>query len=99
MIANSLKLLSASIALLSITPLTPAFASGSMGSGASGGMKMGQSVYARKISCKSCKFPGGLKGRDQVSSAIAMIDNGQIALSAAEGKAVKDYISKRFKGN
>jgi hypothetical protein len=99
MIANTLKLGGAVLALLSLTPLAPAIASGSMGGGASSGMKLGQSTYARKISCKSCKFPGGLKGQEQVNSAIAMIDNGQIALSAAERKAVKDYISKRFKGN
>ncbi len=99
MIANTLKLGGVALALLSITPLAPAIASGSIGSSASSGMKLGQSVYARKIACKSCKFPGGLKGQEQVTSAIAMIDNGQIALSAAESKAVKDYISKRFKGN
>jgi hypothetical protein len=34
-----------------------------------------------------------------VRSALGMIDNGQIALSATEAKAVKDYINKRFKGN
>jgi hypothetical protein len=98
MIANTLKIGSIALALLTITTTTPATASGSMGSGASSGMKLGQSVYARKISCKSCKFPGGLKA-NQVRSAIDMIDNGQISLSAAEAKAVKDYINKRFKGN
>ncbi len=99
MVVNTLKIGCAVLALLSITPLAPAIASGSMGSGASSGMKLGQSTYARKISCKSCKFPGGLKNQEQVASAVAMIDNGQIALSAAERKAVKEYISKRFKGN
>jgi hypothetical protein len=99
MIAKSLKILSAALALASLAPTNPAFASGSMGGGANSGMKLGQSVYARKIACKSCKFPGGLKGQDQVRSALSMIDNGQIALSAAEAKAVKDYITKRFKGN
>lgn len=99
MIATAVKIGAVAVALLSIMPITPVLASGSVGSGASSGMKLGQSVYARKISCKSCKFRGGLKGREQVSSALAMIDNGQIALSAAESKAVKDYISKRFKGN
>jgi hypothetical protein len=99
MIAKALKVGAVTVALLSIMPIAPAIASGSMGGGASSGMKLGQSVYARKISCKSCKFPGGLKGAEQVSSALAMIDNGQIMLSAAERNAVKDYISKRFKGN
>jgi hypothetical protein len=99
MIAKSLKILSVALALASLAPTTPAFASGSMGGGANSGMKLGQSVYARKIACKSCKFPGGLKGQDQVRSALSMIDNGQVALSAAEAKAVKDYITKRFKGN
>lgn len=99
MIIKALKVGAVTIALLSIMPIAPAIASGSMGSGASSGMKLGQSVYARKISCKSCKFPGGLKGQEQVTSALAMIDNGQIVLSATERTAVKDYISKRFKGN
>lgn len=99
MIAKALKVGAVTVALLSIMPIAPAIASGSMGSGASSGMKLGQSVYARKISCKNCKFPGGLKGQEQVTSALTMIDNGQIALSAAELKAVKDYITKRFKGN
>lgn len=99
MIAKSLKIGGAALVLLSVLPAAPALASGSMGGGANSGMKLGQSVYARKIACKSCKFPGGLKGQDQVRSAISMIDNGQIALSAAEAKSVKDYISKRFKGN
>jgi hypothetical protein len=99
MIAKSVKILSTALALASLAPIAPAIASGSMGGGTNSGMKLGQSVYARKIACKSCKFPGGLKGQDQVRSAISMIDNGQIALSAAEAKAVKDYINKRFKGN
>jgi hypothetical protein len=99
MIAKPVKIGAITLALLSVMPLAPALASGSVGGGASSGMKLGQSVYARKISCKSCKFPGGLKGREQVTSAVSMIDSGQIALSAAESKAVKDYISKRFKGN
>lgn len=97
MIANTLKMGGIALALLTITPIAPAMASGSMGSGASSGMKLGQSVYARKISCKSCKFPGGLKGADQVRSALNMIDNGQIVMSTAERQAVKDYINKRFK--
>jgi hypothetical protein len=99
MIAKLMKTGSIALLLLSLTPTAPAFASGSMGGGASSGMKLGQSVYARKIACKSCKFPGGLKGQDQVRSALSMIDNGQIALSATESKAVRDYINKRFKGN
>lgn len=99
MFAKSLKIGGLALILLSVVPLAPAVASGSVGGGASSGMKLGQSVYARKIACKSCKFPGGLKGEDQVSSALSMIDNGQIVLSAAKAKAVKDYINKRFKGN
>jgi hypothetical protein len=97
MIAKALKVGAVALALLSIMPIAPAMASGSMGSGASSGMKLGQSVYARKISCKSCKFPGGLKGADQVRSALTMIDNGQITMSTAERQAVKNYINKRFK--
>jgi hypothetical protein len=99
MITNMMKITSATLALVTLAAAGPVFASGSMGSSANTGMKLGQSVYARKIACKSCKFPGGLKGQGQVSSAISMIDNNQIMLSAAEAKAVKDYISKRFKGN
>jgi hypothetical protein len=99
MIAKSVRIGAVAVALLSTMPISPVLASGSMGSGASSGMKLGQSVYARKIACKSCKFPGGLKSKEQVFSALAMIDNGQIALSGAESKAVKEYINKRFKGN
>jgi hypothetical protein len=99
MIAKSVKVMGAALALASLASISPAVASGSMGGGASSGMKLGQSVYARKIACKSCKFPGGLKGQDQVRSALGMIDNGQIAMSSAEAKALKDYINKRFKGN
>lgn len=98
MIAKHVKTASVTVALLSLVPIAPVLASGSMGGGASSGMKMGQSVYARKIACKSCKYPGGVKA-GQARSAIDMIDNGQISLSAAEAKAAKDYITKRFKGN
>jgi hypothetical protein len=99
MFTNMIKITSATLALVTLAAAGPVFASGSMGSSANSGMKLGQSVYARKIACKACKFPGGLKGQDQVRSAISMIDNNQIMLSAGEAKAVKDYISKRFKGN
>lgn len=99
MISKQIKLGSVALTLLALAALSPAHASGSMGSGASGGMKLGQAVYGRKIACKKCRFPGGLKGQEQVSSAVAMIEGGQIALSAAERAAVQDYISKRFKAN
>jgi hypothetical protein len=97
MIAKRTKILSAVLVLILLAPANSAFASGSMGIGASGGMKLGQSVYIRKIVCKSCKFPSGLKDKDQISSALSMIDNGQIMLSELETDAVKNYIS-RLKG-
>jgi hypothetical protein len=99
MIAKSVKIIGAALAFASLAPVTSAFASGSIGGGANNGMKQGQSVYARKIACKSCKFPGGIKSQEQARSAISMIDNGQIAMTASEAKAAKDYIAKRFKGN
>jgi hypothetical protein len=99
MIAKFAKTTSITLVLLSLVPVIPSMASGSMGTGASSGMKMGQSVYARKISCKNCKFPGGLKNAEQVNSALSMIDAGQIVLTAAESQAVKSYITKRFKAN
>jgi hypothetical protein len=99
MLADSLKRGGLALALLGLAPLTAAHASGSMGGGASSGMKLGQSVYMRKIVCKKCKFAGGLKGQEQVSSAQAMIEGGQIALSGPERVAVQDYIAKRFKAN
>jgi hypothetical protein len=98
-IAKSMEITGASLVPVSLISTAPTLASGFMGDGVNSGMKLGQSVYGRKIACKSCKFPGGLKGQDQVRSAINMIDNGQTALSAAEAKAAKHYINKRFTGN
>ncbi len=86
-------------ALVTAAPLASVQASGSIGGGgAQSAMRLGQSVYARKIACKNCKFPGGLRGDAQVMSAVAMIDSGQIALSAPEKRAVTSFINKRFKG-
>lgn len=86
------------VVVASLMPASAAFASGSVGGGTSAS-RLGQSVYARKISCSSCPFPGGLKTSDQVQNAAQMIDSGRIAMSDAERRAVKEYIAKRFKGN
>lgn len=85
---------------LTIAPLSVALASGTIGGGnsAQNSARMGQSVYARKIACKSCMFPGGLTTMDSVKSAMMKIENGEIALSASERAAVTSYINRRFKG-
>lgn len=85
-------------ALVAVAPLASVHASGSIGGGAQSGMRLGQSVYARKIACNSCKFPGGLRDDAQVMSAKAMIESGEIMLSATEKRAVVAFINKRFKG-
>lgn len=88
----------AALVAASLLPASAAFASGSVGGGASAS-RLGQTVYARKISCSGCPFAGGLKTPEQVRSATQMIDSGQIVMSDAERRAVKEYIVKRFKGN
>jgi hypothetical protein len=94
MIANITKIITTTLVLIALAPTTSALASGSMGGGAMNGMKLGQSVYARKIVCKSCKFPEGLKSQEQKSSALSMIDAGEISLSELESTVVKNYISR-----
>lgn len=85
---------------LTAMPVTGALASGTIGGGnsAQNSARMGQSVYARKIACRSCMFPGGLTSMDSVKSAMMKIENGEIALSAGERAAVTSYINRRFKG-
>jgi len=85
---------------LTAMPMTSALASGTIGGGnsAQNSARMGQSVYARKIACRSCMFPGGLTTMDSVKSAMMKIENGEIALSASERAAVTSYINRRFKG-
>lgn len=85
---------------LTALPITGALASGTIGGGnsAQNSARMGQSVYARKIACKRCMFPGGLTTMDSVTSAMTKIENGEIALSASERAAVTSYINRRFKG-
>ncbi len=85
---------------LTASPMAGALASGTIGGGnsAQNSARMGQSVYARKIACKSCMFPGGLTTMDSVKSAMMKIENGEIALSASERTAVTSYINRRFKG-
>jgi len=84
---------------LAAVPTTGALASGTIGGGnsAQNAARMGQSVYARKIVCKSCMFAGGLTTTESVKSAIMKIENGEIALSADERAAVTSYINRRFK--
>ncbi len=84
---------------LAAAPMTGALASGTVGGGnsAQNSARMGQSVYARKIVCKSCMFAGGLSTKESVKSAVMKIENGEIALSAAERAAVTTYINRRFK--
>lgn len=85
---------------LTVAPLSVALASGTIGGGnsAQNSARMGQSVYARKIACKRCMFPGGLTTMDSITSAMTKIENGEIALSASERAAVTSYINRRFKG-
>lgn len=85
---------------LTAVPVTGVLASGTIGGGnsAQNSARMGQSVYARKIACRSCMFPGGLTTMDSVKSAMMKIENGEIALSASERAAVTSYINRRFKG-
>lgn len=85
-------------ATAALVPASSAFASGSISGGASAS-RLGQSVYASKIACSSCPYPGGPKTAEQAREMQAMIDNGKIALSKAERRAVQDYVAKRFKGN
>lgn len=97
----SIKLVKLGIVAAAAAALVPAgtaFASGSISGGASAS-RLGQSVYTSKIACRSCPFPGGPKTAEQAREMQAMIDNGKIALSSAERRAVKDYVAKRFKGN
>ena len=76
---------------------SPAIASGSMGSGAQSAAQHGQSVYMRKIACKSCAFPGGISNADQAAMALAKIESGEIALSMRDKRAVVDFINRRFR--
>ena len=59
----------------------------------------GQAVYARKVACKTCAYPGGLKGMDSVQEALQKIESGALSLTAEERTAVTAYINRRFKGN
>jgi hypothetical protein len=85
---------------LAASPITGAMASGTIGGGnsAQNSARLGQSVYARKIACRSCMFPGGLTTMESVKSATMKIESGEIALSASERTAVTSYINRRFKG-
>lgn len=82
---------------LAISAGSPAFASGSMGGGAQSSAQYGQSVYMRKVACKSCAFPGGVGNGDQAAMALAKIESGEIALSMREKRAVVDFINRRFR--
>jgi hypothetical protein len=75
----------------------PAFASGSMGGGANSTAQFGQSVYMRKVACKNCAFPGGIRNADQATMALAKIESGEIALSDREKRAVTEFINRRFR--
>lgn len=85
---------------LAVAPISGALASGTIGGGnsAQNSARLGQSVYARKIACKSCMFPGGLTSMESVKSALMKIESGAIALTANERAAVISYINRRFKG-
>lgn len=81
------------------TPVSTAFASGTIGGSAAApnnAQRLGQAVYTRAIACRTCPFPGGLTNKDKVAQAVAQIQSGQIALSAAEKAAVLAYINRRF---
>ncbi|MCJ2185812.1 hypothetical protein [Novosphingobium beihaiensis] len=87
----------ASAALFAL-PVSMAHASGSIGGGANQNpLRVGQGIYVKKIACKSCAYPGGLKSPQAVSEALGKISSGAIALSDSERKAVTAYINKRFK--
>ena len=88
-----------SLASIVAAPVSTAFASGTIGgSGAApnNAQRLGQAVYTRSIACRTCAFPGGLTNKNMVAQAVAKIQSGEIALSAADKTAVLAYINRRF---
>jgi hypothetical protein len=94
-------LISTAAAAIFAMPVLDAWASGSVGAAASppNPYRNGQMVYARKVACKTCAFPGGLKDMESVKRALQQIQGGELGLSPEERSAVTDYINRRFKGN
>jgi hypothetical protein len=85
---------------LTAMPMSGTLASGTIGGGNSvqNSARMGQSVYSRKIACRSCMFPGGLTSAETARAALMKIESGEIMLSTSERSAVTDYINRRFLG-
>ena len=88
-----------SLASIVAAPVSTAFASGTIGGSSAApnnAQRLGQAIYTRSIVCRTCAFPGGLTNKDMVAQAVAKIQSGEIALSAADKTAVLAYINRRF---
>ena len=97
---------------LLVTPAT-AFASGSggySGGGYSGGgvqarqvdpqraaYSRGKKRFKRQITCKSCEYNDGVKGKDAANEVVAKINAGEFNLTPNERNDVITYIYRRYR--
>ncbi len=89
----------------------PALASGTSGSGYGGGggsynfaprdpeaeaYSRGKSMVSRRIACKKCAYPDGVKDASTAQEVVTRVQSGEFDLKPEQREQVLFYLSRRF---